>query len=93
MPTFYVVPEGIEKMVTYIMKRYNNLPMFITENGKGNLIFKLPVSKFRFHDIFRVVMTQAKNLLLQVTRKAEEATLASRIGSTTRVGCSTLTVT
>ncbi|TVU15261.1 hypothetical protein EJB05_38771, partial [Eragrostis curvula] len=33
MPTFYVVPDGIEKMVTYIMKRYNNLPMFITENG------------------------------------------------------------
>lgn len=36
MPTFYVVPEGIEKTVTYIMKRYNNLPMFITENGTGN---------------------------------------------------------
>jgi beta-glucosidase len=33
MPTFYVVPEGIEKIVTYIMTRYNNLPMFITENG------------------------------------------------------------
>uniref|UniRef100_A0A0E0KST2 4-hydroxy-7-methoxy-3-oxo-3,4-dihydro-2H-1,4-benzoxazin-2-yl glucosidebeta-D-glucosidase n=1 Tax=Oryza punctata TaxID=4537 RepID=A0A0E0KST2_ORYPU len=33
MPTFYVVPDGIEKMVTYFMKRYNNLPMFITENG------------------------------------------------------------
>ena len=33
MPTFYVVPEGIEKIVTYVMKRYNNLPMFITENG------------------------------------------------------------
>ncbi|KAK3142088.1 hypothetical protein QOZ80_4BG0342060 [Eleusine coracana subsp. coracana] len=33
MPTFYVVPDGIEKMVTYIMKRYDNLPMFITENG------------------------------------------------------------
>ncbi|KAJ1271855.1 hypothetical protein BS78_06G157900 [Paspalum vaginatum] len=33
MPTFYVVPDGIEKTVTYIMKRYNNLPMFITENG------------------------------------------------------------
>jgi len=30
---FYVVPDGIEKMVTYVMKRYNNLPMFITENG------------------------------------------------------------
>jgi hypothetical protein len=33
MPKFYVVPDGIEKMVTYIMERYNNRPMFITENG------------------------------------------------------------
>lgn len=33
MPTFYVVPDGIEKIVTYITKRYNNLPMFVTENG------------------------------------------------------------
>jgi beta-glucosidase/6-phospho-beta-glucosidase/beta-galactosidase len=45
MPTFYVVPEGIEKMVAYIMKRYNNLPIFITENGKENLISKLPVAE------------------------------------------------
>ncbi|KAL6903507.1 hypothetical protein ACP4OV_004320 [Aristida adscensionis] len=33
MPGFYIVPEGIEKLVTYFMKRYNNLPMFISENG------------------------------------------------------------
>lgn len=37
MPTFYVVPDGIEKMVTYIMNRYSNLPMFITENGSAPL--------------------------------------------------------
>jgi beta-glucosidase/6-phospho-beta-glucosidase/beta-galactosidase len=36
---FYVVPDGIEKMVTYIMKRYNNLPMFITENGRQHVMF------------------------------------------------------
>lgn len=34
MPTFYVVPEGMEKMVMYFKERYNNTPMFITENGK-----------------------------------------------------------
>ncbi|CAN6235612.1 unnamed protein product [Urochloa humidicola] len=33
MPSFYVVPEGIKKAVTYIKNRYNNMPMFITENG------------------------------------------------------------
>jgi len=33
MPINYDVPDGIEKIVTYIIKRYGNLPMFITENG------------------------------------------------------------
>lgn len=33
MPTFYVVPRGLEMMVNYIKERYNNMPMFLTENG------------------------------------------------------------
>ncbi|CAN6268522.1 unnamed protein product [Urochloa humidicola] len=33
MPGFYIVPEGIEKSVNYIKNRYNNIPMFLTENG------------------------------------------------------------
>ncbi|XP_064935219.1 beta-glucosidase 18-like [Musa acuminata AAA Group] len=33
LPTYYAVPYGIEKMVRYIMERYNNVPMYITENG------------------------------------------------------------
>ncbi|KAH7653642.1 Beta-glucosidase protein [Dioscorea alata] len=33
MPGSYVVPEGMEKIVTYISKTYNNTPIFITENG------------------------------------------------------------
>ncbi|KAH7653640.1 Beta-glucosidase protein [Dioscorea alata] len=33
MPYYYVVPEGMEKIVTYISKTYNNTPIFITENG------------------------------------------------------------
>lgn len=41
MPTFYVVPDGIEKMVTYIMNRYSNLPMFITENGSTSCMLRL----------------------------------------------------
>ncbi|XP_052201373.1 beta-glucosidase 46 [Diospyros lotus] len=31
----YVHPQGMEKIVTYIKDRYNNTPMFITENGYG----------------------------------------------------------
>ncbi|KAJ7967661.1 Beta-glucosidase [Quillaja saponaria] len=30
-----VYPEGMEKMVIYVKERYNNTPMFITENGYG----------------------------------------------------------
>ncbi|KAI7752379.1 hypothetical protein M8C21_030112, partial [Ambrosia artemisiifolia] len=33
----YVYPEGMEKMVTYLKNRYNNTPMFITENGFGEM--------------------------------------------------------
>ncbi|RDX64635.1 Beta-glucosidase 46, partial [Mucuna pruriens] len=30
---FNIYPEGMEKAVTYVRDRYNNTPMFITENG------------------------------------------------------------
>ncbi|KDP39384.1 hypothetical protein JCGZ_01141 [Jatropha curcas] len=33
MPTFYVVPNSMEKTIMYFKNRYNNTPMFITENG------------------------------------------------------------
>ncbi|KAF3451691.1 hypothetical protein FNV43_RR07787 [Rhamnella rubrinervis] len=29
----YVYPQGMEKSVLYVMERYKNIPMFITENG------------------------------------------------------------
>ncbi|KAJ4850766.1 hypothetical protein Tsubulata_033921 [Turnera subulata] len=32
-PRFFVVPEGLEKTVNYIKDRYQNMPMFVTENG------------------------------------------------------------
>ncbi|KAK6283593.1 hypothetical protein POUND7_002545 [Theobroma cacao] len=31
----YVYPGGMEKIVTYLKKRYHNIPMIITENGYG----------------------------------------------------------
>ncbi|KAL5990487.1 hypothetical protein ACLOJK_011389 [Asimina triloba] len=33
MPTFFVVPSGMERIVMYFKERYNNTPVFITENG------------------------------------------------------------
>lgn len=35
MPNFYVVPHGMEKVVMYMKERYNNIPMYITENGNA----------------------------------------------------------
>ncbi|KAK9069083.1 hypothetical protein SSX86_013199 [Deinandra increscens subsp. villosa] len=33
MERFFVVPRGMEEIVHYVKTRYNNTPMFITENG------------------------------------------------------------
>ncbi|XP_076947991.1 beta-glucosidase 16-like [Bidens hawaiensis] len=33
MARFFVVPRGMEEIVNYMKTRYNNTPMFITENG------------------------------------------------------------
>ncbi|KAG9445801.1 hypothetical protein H6P81_011929 [Aristolochia fimbriata] len=33
MPNFYVVPRGMQQIVEYFQKRYNNVVMYITENG------------------------------------------------------------
>ncbi|KAL2931545.1 Beta-glucosidase 46 [Bienertia sinuspersici] len=33
MDWLYIHPQGMEKIVTYLKKRYSNTPMFITENG------------------------------------------------------------
>ncbi|KAL5990488.1 hypothetical protein ACLOJK_011390 [Asimina triloba] len=33
MPTIFVVPSGMESIVMYYKERYNNTPVFITENG------------------------------------------------------------
>ncbi|KAK4839098.1 hypothetical protein QYF36_019107 [Acer negundo] len=32
-PICFVVPKGMEKLVDYIKGRYNNMPMYVTENG------------------------------------------------------------
>ncbi|KAG6502431.1 hypothetical protein ZIOFF_034704 [Zingiber officinale] len=33
MPDMFVVPRGMEKIVMYMKQRYENIPIFITENG------------------------------------------------------------
>lgn len=29
-----MVPRGMEEIVDYVKERYNNIPMYITENGE-----------------------------------------------------------
>ncbi|KAK7838937.1 beta-glucosidase 46 [Quercus suber] len=50
----FVYPQGMEKMVTYTKERYNNIPLFITENGfcdEENPHFTMENS---IHDVKRV---------------------------------------
>ncbi|XP_031284095.1 beta-glucosidase 18-like [Pistacia vera] len=32
-PEFFVVPEGMEKLINYVKERYKNMPIYVTENG------------------------------------------------------------
>nr|KYP72854.1 Beta-glucosidase 6 [Cajanus cajan] len=50
----YVHPQGMEKMVTYIKHRYNNIPMFITENGLGTRESSNPTNNEIINDVERV---------------------------------------
>lgn len=34
MVYYYVYPEGMEKMIMYLKERYNNIPIFVAENGE-----------------------------------------------------------
>ncbi|KAK4588275.1 hypothetical protein RGQ29_019318 [Quercus rubra] len=49
-----VYPQGLEKTITYIKERYNNTPMFITENGYGEVYNPNSTIKDFLHDVRRV---------------------------------------
>ena len=36
-----IYPQGMEKMITHVKDRYNNIPMFITENGNKTKMYCL----------------------------------------------------
>ncbi|KAM1005103.1 hypothetical protein ACFX2J_005179 [Malus domestica] len=50
----YVYPQGMEKIVTYVKERYNNTPMFITENGFGEIENSNSSSAELLHDVKRL---------------------------------------
>ncbi|KAF9608815.1 hypothetical protein IFM89_011853 [Coptis chinensis] len=54
MKYYYVYPQGMEKTITYMKERYNNIPMFIAENGYGEEnILNASVEDF-LHDVDRI---------------------------------------
>ncbi|KAL5737966.1 hypothetical protein ACOSP7_030727 [Xanthoceras sorbifolium] len=64
-PRFFVVPKGMEKLVNYIKERYNNIPMYVTENGysppqKNEQLLQL------LHDVKRI--NYHKNYLTALAR-------------------------
>ncbi|KAF8410702.1 hypothetical protein HHK36_003236 [Tetracentron sinense] len=73
MEWFYVYPQGMEKIVTYLKDRYNNIPMFITENGYGEE--NNPSSTIRdfLYDVKRVNFTSGYlDALATAMRKGAE---------------------
>ncbi|GMN49848.1 hypothetical protein TIFTF001_019010 [Ficus carica] len=64
-----VYPQGMEKVITYVQERYNNTPIFITENGYG--CFDNPNSTIEeaLHDIDRVkFMADSLDALMRAVR-------------------------
>ncbi|KAJ4838709.1 hypothetical protein Tsubulata_003150 [Turnera subulata] len=50
----YVYPQGMEKIVMYLKERYNNIPMYITENGLGEVEHQNSTIEGLLNDVKRV---------------------------------------
>lgn len=59
MPNFDVVPHGMEKLVLYVMQRYNNTPMYITENGYSQKSYEGVSSNDLINDDGRIEFIQS----------------------------------
>ncbi|OMO80347.1 Glycoside hydrolase, family 1 [Corchorus capsularis] len=51
---FYVVPRGMEKVIDYISKRYNNIPIYVTENGYSPPMPQTEQAPDLLHDVDRI---------------------------------------
>ncbi|CAN0852386.1 Beta-glucosidase 46 [Linum grandiflorum] len=69
----FVYPQGMENIVTYVKERYNNIPMYITENGYGQREGKETSAKELLNDIRRVeYMSSYLDALAAVVRKGAD---------------------
>ncbi|MBA0869307.1 hypothetical protein Goshw_026517, partial [Gossypium schwendimanii] len=53
MDWLYVYPEGMEKIITYVKKRFNNTPMIIIENGYSEVTKANSTIKDSLQDVNR----------------------------------------
>ncbi|KAF3437656.1 hypothetical protein FNV43_RR20412 [Rhamnella rubrinervis] len=68
-----VYPQGMEKIVMYIMERYNNIPMFITENGYSEFNNPNFTTEQFLNDVKRVkYMADYLDALLRAIRKGAD---------------------
>ncbi|KAK1550738.1 hypothetical protein Q3G72_023924 [Acer saccharum] len=63
---FFVVPKGLEKLIDYIKEKYNNIPMYVTENGYSPPRQKNEQLPYILHDVKRI--NYHKNYLTALAR-------------------------
>ncbi|XP_021821493.1 beta-glucosidase 45-like isoform X2 [Prunus avium] len=69
----YVYPQGMEKIVTYVKDRYNNTPIFITENGFGKTDNSNSTNEELLNDVKRVeYMRSYLHALAEAMRKGAD---------------------
>ncbi|XP_054777312.1 beta-glucosidase 46-like [Prosopis cineraria] len=68
-----VYPRGMEKVITHVKDRYNNIPMFITENGYGETDHPNSTLEEHINDVKRMkYMEDHLNALVSATRKGAD---------------------
>ncbi|KAJ0082214.1 hypothetical protein Patl1_11080 [Pistacia atlantica] len=68
-----IYPQGLEKVVTYIRQKYNNIPMYITENGFGEKDIPLSSTEISINDVKRVeYMSSYLDALAAAVRKGAD---------------------
>ncbi|XP_019083645.1 PREDICTED: beta-glucosidase 45 isoform X3 [Camelina sativa] len=65
----HIDPEGFHKMLNYLTDRYPNIPMFITENGFGDLQKPETTDKELLHDTKRIQYISGYLEALQVAMR------------------------
>ncbi|KAG8364971.1 hypothetical protein BUALT_Bualt18G0054000 [Buddleja alternifolia] len=64
MAQLFVVPRGMEDIVNYVKERYNNKPMFVTENGYSSPVsknddYQNDVKRIHFHKSYLAYLARA----------------------------------